>query len=490
MVRADAEKWTDSQHRDSVYRAIDRGVGGVGVFKGTVETTAEMIVDLQKRAGGRLLIGADYEHGLAMRLEGAIAFPRAMALGKTSPGITEHIAIAIADEARSIGVHWNWAPVADINSDPRNPIINVRSFGDNPETVSAHVSAYVRGLQSRGVIACVKHLPGHGDTHVDSHLDMPRIDIDKATAEQREFAPFRAGIAAGVKSVMVGHILVPFLDDALPASLSARVIQDLIRTSWGFDGVVCTDALDMRSVTQRYSAGDTALMAARAGVDVILMPSNTDEAITALAKAVDDGLLNEEEIEASLARVAQMRAFATDFAQTPEGRAAVDQPAHALMALKAADAAMQFDGDASLLPIVQFAQVAAFAVVDEHEADTATAFFHYLAEATELNIDFGFIDGTIESRDLEGLLEGITQAECVIFAFFGSAVAFRGRLPGTENIPGVMDRLTQHRKRIIIACGNPYGINDFSSDLTINTFSDTTPSLAAAVLRLIGRTPG
>jgi len=491
MIRADAEKWSDSDYRDGIYRAIDRGIGGVGVFKGDVETTATMISELQKRGGNKLLIGADFEHGLGMRLEGGVSFPRAMALGKTDPRITELIAAAIADETRALGVHWNWAPVADINSNPQNPIINIRSYGETPDVVAAHASAYVRGLQSRGVVACAKHVPGHGDTKVDSHVDMPRIDIDAYKAAQREFIPFLACIQSGVKSLMVSHILIPFYDNTLPASLSPNVVTGLMRNQWKFDGIIVTDALDMHAITKRFGTGEAALLALKAGVDVILLPADTTEAIKALSTAADNGELDEEMIDASIQRMNDARTFSTEFAQKlGEKNTSIDQPAHAMMALKAADASMKLDGDASLLPLLQFDQVAAFAVIDEAEANTATAFFHYLAEATELNIDFGFIDGTIENRDLEGLLEGIHNASCVIFAFFGTAVAFRGRLPGLEKIPEIMDRLTGQRKRIVIACGSPYGITDFSADLTINTYSDTTPSLAALVLRLIGRVPG
>lgn len=189
IPRADARSWHDSTYRDALFHLVDEGVGGIGVFLGGLDETARMIEDLRSRGGRRLLFAADYEHGLPMRLDGGIAFPRAMALGRTLPGITEHVAAAIAQEARALGVFWNFAPVCDINSDPSNPIINTRAFGETPDTVARHVEAYVRGTQSQRVMACAKHVPGHGDTAVDSHMAMPTIAITREVAETREFLP-------------------------------------------------------------------------------------------------------------------------------------------------------------------------------------------------------------------------------------------------------------------------------------------------------------
>lgn len=488
MPRVDAIHWSDEAYREKVFGWIDRGIGGVGIFRGTLDATADMISDLQGRAGRKLLIAADFEHGLSMRLtEGGIAFPRAMALGKTLPGITEHVAKCIAEEARAIGVHWNWAPVADINSNPNNPIVNVRGFGEDAETVATHALAYVNGTQSMHVLACVKHAPGHGETAVDSHLSLPTIDIDQHLADSREFIPFKRCIEGGVRSVMMGHILVPFLDALRPASLSADVVTGLVRHTWGFDGLITTDALDMGAITSMYTAGDAAVMAVLAGNDVVLLPQDVDAAIEALIAAYDDGRITEERLAVSEKRWQEARTFAG--VGKRHDIQPVDQSTHAMIALQAANGALRLSGDEALLPITNHQQVAAFAVIDEHEADAATAWFHYLAQATELNIDMGYIDGTISDRDLAGLQEGIVSADVIIFAFFGSAVSHRGRLPGLERIPEIMDALCEGRPRIVVACGSPYGFDTISANLTMYAYSDTTPSLAATVLRLIGRAP-
>lgn len=488
MPRVDAIHWSDLAYREKVYGWIDRGIGGLGVFKGTLEQTAEMIADVQDRAGRRLLIAADFEHGLSMRLtEGGIAFPRAMALGKTLPGITEHVATCIAEEARAIGVHWNWAPVADINSNPNNPIVNVRGFGEDAETVSTHALAYVKGTQSQNVLACVKHAPGHGDTAVDSHLALPTIDVERHLAESREFLPFKRCIEGGVRSVMMGHIIVPFLDPSRPASLSPEVVTGLVRGTWQFDGLITTDALDMGAITSTYTAADATVLAVLAGNDVVLLPQDVDAAIEGLIAAFDEGRISEERLSASERRWRDAKAFAGVGRRHEVTQ--VDQSTHAMIALQAANGAIRLVGDEQLLPITEHKQVAAFAVIDEHEADAATAWFHYLAQATELNIDMGYIDGTISERDLAGLKEGIVDADVIIFTFFGSAVSHRGKLPGLERIPEIMDALCEGRPRIVISCGSPYGFDTISANLTMYAFSDTTPSLAATVLRLIGRAP-
>lgn len=486
MPRLDAAQWSDPAYRDNVFSLIDRGVRAFGIFQGTLEETMTMLQELQRRAGNRLFFGADHEFGLPMRIsEGGIAFPRAMALGRTLPGITEHIAHAIAHEMTAAGLHWNWAPVADINSDPENPIVNTRAFGEDPETVSTHAAAFVKGLQHGGVLACAKHAPGHGATRVDSHVDLPTIDVDRPTAEEREFVPFKACIEAGVGSLMMGHIVMPALDPTLPASLSPKVVTDLIRAEWGFGGLITTDALDMGAITSEWTADDAAVRAILAGCDVVLLPQDANKAIDGLIAAFDDGRLSEERLVESEVRWTVAREQYGKPAQ-PEP---VDQNTHAMMALKTADGALELVGDASLLPISEKGRIAAFAVIDEREADTATTWFHYLAQATELEIDFGYIDGTIEDRDLQGLIEGTEDADLFLFAFFGAAVAHRGRLPGFDRIPQVMEALATDRPRIIIAAGSPYGIEELPADLYVKTYSDTVPSLAASVLRLIGRVP-
>lgn len=485
MIRVDAKHWSSSQYRDTAYALVEQGIGGIGVFLGELEQTASMISDLQQRAGGKLLVAADYEYGLPMRLEGGISFPRAMALGRCVPQSTESVAQLIAEEAAAIGVHWNWAPVADINSNPENPIINTRSFGEQPDVVARHVQAFIRGTQTAGVLACAKHFPGHGDTSVDSHLDLPTIDVPEHVALQRELVPFRAAIESGVGSVMVGHIVVPFLDTELPASLSPKIVTDLLRYQMGYDGLVCTDALDMHAIADRWPSGKAAVMALQAGVDIALMPDNVDEALDAVTDAIERGEVSEELLVASARRINTAREFLS-INQTRKPLV-IDQSTHAMAALSAGFEAVNVVGDASLLPLMQHKHVAALAVVSDADMTSATTWFQALTQAVEMNMDCGYIDGTISDTELADLAHGLTEADILVIALFGKAVAYRGNLPGAERVPEMVARLANGRPVIVVACGSPYGIETIKASCTLYTYSETLPSIAASIMRLIGR---
>jgi beta-N-acetylhexosaminidase len=484
MTRLDADRWSDESYRLDAYRLIDAGVGGFGIFAGSLEDTLQMIRAIQERAEGRLLLAADFEHGLPMRIrEGGIAYPRAMALGRTKPGITEHLGQVIGTEMRALGVHWNWSPVADVNSDPLNPVINVRAFGENAEVVADHAAAMVKGLQKSGVLACAKHVPGHGQTSIDSHVDLPVVEAERELLESREFVPFKACIQAGVGSLMMGHLLIPALDQERPASLSPSIVNDIVRRDWGFDGLITTDALDMKAVTSTYTAERAAVLAVEAGCDVVLLPEDFDKALSGLEEAYANGRISEERLRTSEDRWKVVRERYT----TTVSQGTIDQNAHAMMALKAADAAIMMEGDRDLLPISRFDHVTAFAVVDEREMTSATTFFHYLAQATEVDLDTAYIDGTMSDADLQDMKEATRDTELFIFCLFTSAVAYRGSLPGLDNIPRIMEQLSAGRPSIIVACGSPYGAERLDSSLKLFTFSDTTPSIAASVLRLVGR---
>ncbi len=484
MPRVDAERWKDRAYRDAVYRLVDSGVGGFGVFKGPLETTQQMLADLQQRSGGRLLFGADFEYGLPMRItDGGVAMPRAMALGRTNPLQTKMVAAAISREMRALGVHWNWAPVADINSDPDNPIVNVRAFGERPDVVAQHVSAWIEGCRDEYVLTCVKHAPGHGATATDSHIEMPTISVSAERASRREFIPFRAGIAAGADAVMMGHLLVPFLDKKLPASLSRSVVTGLVRETWGFDGLITPDALDMGAITNRFSSGDAAVRCVMAGCDVVLLPHNPLEAIEALDAAVRSGKITEQRLAASEERWNVAR---SKYAGAPLP-SAIDQPAHALVALQAAQAAIKIEGNPSVFPLTQYSHAAVFALLSDAESVTATQWFQYLAQATEMNVDFGYINAEISDSDLTAMYNNTVQADVVVFALFGSALAYRGHLPAAERFRVVIERLQHGRPTILVCCGSPYGVESLPASATLYTFSDTVPSLAASVFRLSGQ---
>ncbi|HXJ11229.1 MAG TPA: glycoside hydrolase family 3 N-terminal domain-containing protein [Candidatus Limnocylindrales bacterium] len=283
----------------------------LGFLKSQAYPSAMLSNQLQAKSRLPLLIGADFERGTAMRLDEGTSFPSAMALAAAgNPKDAYTMGKITALEARAAGIHWIYAPDADVNSNPGNPIINTRSFGENPEKVAEFVTEFIRGVQENGGLATAKHFPGHGDTTADSHIDLPVVTADRARLDKLELVPFRAAIAAGVGSIMTGHLNVPALepDPNAPATLSSRVLTDLLRKQLGFQGLVVTDAMDMGGITVRYAPGDAAVRAFLAGVDALLMPPVPDAAYAALLAAAQSGQISQQRLDASVRRILEAKA--------------------------------------------------------------------------------------------------------------------------------------------------------------------------------------
>jgi len=278
----------------------------LGILKSQVYPTVVLNNQLQSRSKLPLLIGADFERGTAMRLDEGTSFPTAMAVAAAgNPKDAYTVGKVTALEARAAGIQWIYAPDSDVNSNPANPIINTRSFGEEPQRVSEFVTEFIRGVQENGGLATAKHFPGHGDTTADSHIDLPMVGADRERLEKLELVPFRAAIAAGVGSVMTGHLNVPALepDPNASATLSSHVLTDLLRKQLGFEGLIVTDAMDMGGITVRYAPGDAAVRAVLAGVDALLMPPVPEAAFSALLDAVKSGQISQERLEASVRRI-------------------------------------------------------------------------------------------------------------------------------------------------------------------------------------------
>ena len=274
---------------------------------------ASTINRLQAISNLPLLNTADFEAGVGFRIMGATAFPRAMAFGAAGD---EKLAFeagrVTGEEARALGVHVNFAPVVDVNNNPRNPVINTRSFGENPEHVGRLASAYIRGLQSAGVMATLKHFPGHGDTDVDSHLGLPVIKHPRERLEKIELPPFKAGIAAGADAVMTGHIEMPAFDPTpdTPTTLSQPIVSGVLRENLGFRGLIYTDSMGMQGVTNMHKPGEAAVLAVAAGNDVVLHSPDDGEAFAAVRDAVKSGRIPEAQVNASVERILRAKAAA------------------------------------------------------------------------------------------------------------------------------------------------------------------------------------
>ncbi len=315
FTHADSESYREllqrieTQHIGGI--VVSTRPGALGTELSQVYPTAVLTNQLQRRAKVPLLVAADFERGTAMRIAEGTSFPFAMAVAAGGdPRDAYEMARITAIEARAVGVHWNFAPVADVNINPQNPIINTRSFGEAPQRVAEYVAAFIRGSEENGVLATAKHFPGHGDSSEDSHIGLPVIWGDRARLEQVELVPFRAAIAAGVSTIMTGHLAVPALepDPELPATMSRRILSDLLRGELGFRGLIVTDALTMGGVTARYAPGDVAVRAVEAGADLLLVPPVPDAALLGLRRAVEQGRLSQARIDESVRRILTAKA--------------------------------------------------------------------------------------------------------------------------------------------------------------------------------------
>src|SRR5215469_11887981 len=283
------------------------------LYKTEPYEAAELLNNLQHDSKLPLLIAADFELGLSNRINGATAFPNAMAIAATGRlDYAEKFGRITAQEARAIGVHWNFSPVADVNSNPDNPIINTRSFGSEPQQVGDFVSAYIRGAHSDGMLVTAKHFPGHGDTATDSHLGLAQVSGDRVRLESVELPPFRKAIQAAVDSIMVAHVTAPALDSApnSVSSVSPAIITGLLRHDLQFSGVVITDALDMAGLTRLYATdiGREAVDAFKAGNDILLIPPDLDAADRAMIAAVRSGEIPESRLDESVLKILKLKA--------------------------------------------------------------------------------------------------------------------------------------------------------------------------------------
>jgi len=291
--------WVDSLH-----------VGGIIISIGSPVDIAAKLNQLQQRSTLPLLIAADLESGASFRLAGATPFPTNMGVGATGSDLDAYeMGRITALEGRAVGIHLAFAPVADINNNPDNPIINTRSFGENPQAVARLVVAAVRGMQEHGMLATVKHFPGHGDTGTDSHIALPVISGDWARLDSVELVPFRAAIKAGVAAVMSGHLATPGIDSGLtrPATLSPGILTGLLRDSLAFGGLAVTDALNMGGIVNGYGAGEAAVLALLAGSDLLLQPADPRTTIDAVVQAVKTGRITIERVNASVRRVLALK---------------------------------------------------------------------------------------------------------------------------------------------------------------------------------------
>jgi beta-N-acetylhexosaminidase len=463
-----------------------------------VYPTAILINMLQKHAKVPLLVGADFERGTGMRLDEGTSFPFPMAVAAAGrPEDAYTMGKITALEARAAGVPWIFAPDADVNSNPENPIINTRSFGEDPARVSEFVAAFVRGVEENGGLATAKHFPGHGDTSTDSHLDLPTVTSDRARLDRVELAPFRAAIAAGASTIMTGHLAVPALepDTNLPATMSPKITTDLLRGEMGFTGLVVTDALDMGGVTVRYPPGEVAVRSILAGADVLLVPPVLDAALQAVRDSVASGRIPMPRLDEAVTRVLRAKAklglnksklvdldaLARDFDRPEFDRAALDIADRGITLLRDDQHVLPLDATKPQRVLL----VAVSGDSDPYPAGNLENEIRWRADSLAIvRMDTRFVRADTVK------LPSPDSYDVAIAAIFVRVADRKGSIGLPDDEAAVVNRLLSAGKPVVVASfGSPYLAERFPSAKTwIAAFSTVDIAQRAMGRALFGQT--
>ena len=460
----------------------DQGIGGVIMSVGSPTEVAAKLNDFQAHSDVPLLVAADLETGAGFRMRGAVQmpgtielggatdFPSLMAVGATAdPQLAYEMGRITAREARGVGIHIPFAPVLDVNNNPDNPIINVRSFGENPEDVADLGAAFVRGVQEHGAIATGKHFPGHGDTETDSHLGLPVIPHSRARMDSVEIFPFRHAIEAGMGAVMTAHISVPSLDGGVgdPATLSSAVLTDLLRDEMEFDGLLFTDAMDMSAISRGFGAEEASVRAIEAGADVILMPPSVERAVEGIAAAVESGRIEASRIDASVRRILetkkQMGLDRDRTVQIDQIGQVVGIPAHTQVAAEIAERSITLlHNGGNLLPLLGTRSARVMSVSFRRTSDVlAGRYFNTRLRQTYPRLTTAGLDVNSGPALYEDLLRQARQQALVILSTYVTAFSQSGSLALPEEVVDFAGQLTEIGvPHIVVSFGNPYLITE------------------------------
>lgn len=439
---------------------------------------------MQKMAKTPLIVGADFERGASMRVSDGAKFPQNMAYGAAGDlEASRYEGLQTAREARALGVHWIFAPVADVNVNPANPVINIRSYGENPEEVAKHVAAYIEGAHSdpkNRVLVTAKHFPGHGDTNVDSHLGLPRLEVSKDRMESVEFKPFEAAIAHGADAIMTAHMAVPAIEpEDIPATASPKVLTGLLRNELGFKGLIVTDALDMLGFAKQFNSGEGSVRAIEAGADVLLMPPNPESAIKAVVTAVERGRISRQRIDESVMRVlaAKIRVGAikkkatdldaiSDVLEDPEAEEKVQQISDRAVTLLRGSLPLASPHQACLVVMVERR-------LSQYGQRMASEFRRRASGGRVI-----FADPSMPLAAINDSLGDVTSCSSVVVAVF---------LSGATLAPDLAAFIDHLNSPVLIAMGAPYLLSSFpKASVAMTTFSTVVPSEISAIKALFG----
>jgi beta-N-acetylhexosaminidase len=507
---------TSSEYQRLERLVREQHIGGVMWSLSNVYESAYLTRRLQSASRVPLLISADLEAGMGMRFADTTYWPPAMALAATGdPSLAEREGKQVATEALAIGVNQLYAPVADVNVNADNPVINTRSFGEDSHDVARYVAAFTRGVRSAGALATAKHFPGHGDTQTDSHRSLPVLGVTRERLDEVELVPFRAAIEAGVDSVMLGHLSIPVLDSAplpmpppgfvadnryagdpeefeqatMPATLSQPIIEGLLRKQLGFQGLVVTDAFDMRAVTGRFPAGEAAVRAIEAGVDIILMPTNIDAAIAGVKDAVKSGRIPMSRLDASVSRIlaAKQRIRQTPIDPDTIFRVVDSRESRALAREVAAKAITLVREESGALPLSRDASVALLTVSDFAElANPVWELERELTQRLARPPARFLLDARSCEPDYAAAVAGAQRADVVLLALAIRTRSGHGRITIPDAARRAIEQILAGGTRVVaVSFGTPYLLRDLPSLQTYLCAYGVQPSMQIAAARAL-----
>jgi len=496
---AEVRRWIEKDH-----------IGGVSMSLGTPIEVAAKINAMQRLSRVPLIASADLEPGLG-RLEGGVfshylldagsatVFPSNMAIAATGRDEDAHdVARAIGEEARAVGIQIDFAPVVDVNNNPNNPVINTRSFGEDPAHVARLATQFVRGLEESGTVATAKHFPGHGDTDVDSHVGLPIVAATMPRLDSVELVPFRAAIRAGAGLVMTAHIALPAVagDSTTPATLSPGIITGLLRDSLGFGGVTITDAMTMEGVGKGYSTEQSSVLAVQAGADILLKPSDPTRAIAAVVAAVERGEITRSRIDSAVRHVLALKArvglYQGRVADLEALRDVVGSPAHRALAADVAQRAVTLLRDRDAVIPTRSGRALIVQYAPETELKAGRVFGPTLSAGLPQSRVVK-VSPTITRPQLDSIGALGQGMDRIIVATYVRRIEGEGRFALPQQIATWIDslaKLTAGPKVIVAAFGNPYLIRQFPNvESYLVTYGVSDDLERAAARALLGTAP-
>ena len=490
MVAAYSNK--DSLYENHLGAAIEKyHIGGIIFFQGSPLRQALMTNKYQQSAKIPLMIGMDAENGVGWRIKPAMEFPNQTLLGAIrDTNLIYRLGAAIGQQCRVMGIHVNFAPVADINVNPKNPVIGIRSFGEKKEEVGNRTLQYTQGLQSQHVMAVAKHFPGHGDTDVDSHLALPLIRHSAARIDTVELYPFRQLFEAGIPGVMIAHLNVPSYDTAnIPASLSKQIITDLLRKKLHFDGLCFTDAMNMKGVTKGRTPGEADVEALAAGNDILLFPENVEASVKKIKAAIRKGVLTEEMIDEKCRKVLEAKAeFVLPYAAAVDTARLTERlsspSAKALLQETYAKAITLVKNDGLLLPLTHLDTLR---IASLNFGDRKAPVFESTLEKYAPCAHFSLSPGASKEK-VEKLINNLSEYNCVILYNSAARNTASRQFGATMELVNVIKQL---KGKHIVFChpATPYGIDLYSylpMDAIIVSYSHDTPAQQFAAQAIFG----